>query len=364
MNANRETFWRSTRASVGLVAAMVTLATMMGVGFVLDHLWLVGQRNLLKSATDAASVAATLQLRSFPKTVDDATAEAALQQTVQRYIALNVAHMLSAAELRKLAVTVEMDRPLGTVDVRAEAPLGGTLFGAIHGYLGLSVMQARSGADYDWVPVWAVLAIDVSRTMNNALDGSYGVPLADQRITIVRAAAKEFISAVGPDPDIPIAIGLVPWASAAWGVLAPSTTAATIETALDGLTAVGSATASSRGLRRSRELLEPAPPGARRIIVLLTDGEDNQSVHGGSCGPRGRADCPQYRKAECDGAKIDGVEIFVIAAMSNTSGALADQLRECASHEANAFINHADAETMRATFGTIGGVVKEVRRSY
>ena len=198
---------------------MVTLATMMGVGFVLDHLWLVGQRNLLKSATDAASVAATLQLRSFPKTVDDATAEAALQadraalhRAQCRPHALGRRAHGSSPSRSRWIVT------LGTVDVRAEAPLGGTLFGAIHGYLGLSVeMQARSGADYDWVPVWAVLAIRrTSRTMNNALDGSYGVPArrSAHHHRQSRGQGVHF-AAVGPDPDIPIAIGLVPWSRSA-----------------------------------------------------------------------------------------------------------------------------------------------------
>ena len=106
-----------------------------------------------------------------------------------------------------------------------------------------------------------------------------------------------------------------------------------------------------------------APEGARRVIVLLTDGEDNRSVTGGACGAS-RAECPKFRKAECDGAKQDGVSIFVIAAMANTAGALAGQLRECASSEAHAFINTEDAQAMRDTFGQIAGQIKPLRRTY
>ena len=200
--------------------------------------------------------------------------------------------------------------------------------------------------------------------MSQALDGSFITGDTEPRIDIVRAAAKEFVATVEPNPDTPVAVGVVPWAWSVGSVLTPSTTPATIETALDRLNATGGATASSRGLRRSRELLDAAPEGARRVIVLLTDGEDNRSVTGGSCGPRGRADCPQFREAECEGAKTDGIEIFVIAAMANTSGALAQQLRECATSETYAFFNHSDASSMRETFETIGGTLRAVRRSY
>ena len=73
----------------------------MGAGLLIDHLWLVGQRDVLKSSSDTASVAATLQLRSFPRGVDDATALVALQETAERYVALNVSNRLSEEEARR-----------------------------------------------------------------------------------------------------------------------------------------------------------------------------------------------------------------------------------------------------------------------
>ena len=96
--------------------------------------------------------------------------------------------------------------------------------------------------------------------------------------------------------------------------------------------------------------------------MLLTDGEDNRSVTGGPCGAS-RADCPKYRKTECDGAKADGIAIFVIAAMANTSGTLANQLRECASSPEHAFINTNNAQAMRDTFGQIAGQLRALRRT-
>ena len=101
----------------------------------------------------------------------------------------------------------------------------------------------------------------------------------------------------------------------------------------------------------------------RRVIVLLTDREDNRSVTGGACGT-GRAECPKFRKAECDAAKQDGVSIFVIAAMANTTGALAEQLRERVSSEAYASINTKDAQEMRDTFGQIAGKIQPLRRTH
>ena len=361
-------FLRSTRAgATAITAAAVTIMTVAGVGFVSDHVWLVSQRDLLKAAAESASIAATQRLRSLPAGLQDAVLEADLQDVSERYVRFILEENLgaSAPAPTDTKVTIDIDRPMGIVGVDVTAPIGWQLFGSVMGGedSGPIEISVGAGAEAGSGAVWAVLAIDVSRTMNQALDGGSTVTDAEKRINIVRAAAKEFVTAVGPDPDIPVAIGVVPWAWSVYGVLSPSTTTATIGSTLDRLNPTGGATASSRGLKRSRELLDVAPEGARRVIVLLTDGEDNRSVTGGACG-NSRADCPKFRKAECDGAKQDGVSIFVIAAMANTAGALAGQLRECASSEAHAFINTADAQAMRDTFGQIAGQIKPLRRTY
>ena len=361
-------FLRSTRAgATALTAAAVTVMTVAGTGFVVDHVWLVSQRDLLKAAADSASVAATQRLGVLPAGLQEAAVAAELQAVAERYVRFNLEGNLgtNAPAPTDVAVTIDINRPLGIVGVDVTAPVGRHLFGNVMGRenSGPIDISVGAGAEAGSGAIWAVLALDVSRTMGQSLDGGTAGTDAEKRINIVRAAAKEFVAAVGPDPIIPVAIGVVPWAWSVYGVLSPSTTTAAIESALDRLNASGSATASSRGLKRSRELLAAAPQGARRVIVLLTDGEDNRSVTDGSCGGS-RAECPKFRKAECDGAKQDGVSIFVIAAMANTAGALAGQLRECASSEAYAFINTKDAQAMRDTFGQIAGQIQPLRRTH
>ena len=201
MKRKRETFWRSTSAGVSLTAVVITMATAMGAGLLIDHLWLTAQRDVLKSASGAAAIAATMQLRTFPPEVEDAVVLTSLQTTAERFVALNLDDTLSNEERGKISVTVAMDRPRGRVAVSAEAPLGRTLFGPFHGYLGLSSIRADSGADYDWTALWAVLALDVSRTMSRTLDGRWTRTPTEQRIGVVRAAAKEFVASVEPNPD-------------------------------------------------------------------------------------------------------------------------------------------------------------------
>ena len=359
-------FLRSTKAgATAITAVAVSIMTVMAAGLIVDHLWLVEKRDLLKAAADAATVAATLRLRALPADQDAATVKTDLQAVAERYVWLNLSANLRDEALRQSDINLVLDinRSQGTVGIEAAAPIGRTLVSAaLGGYPGPGQIAVGSGAEAGSGAIWAVLALDVSRTMGFALNGGSAATDAEQRIHIVRAAAKEFVAAVNPNPDTPVAVGVVPWAWSVGSVLAPSNTPATIESALDRLNPTGGATASSRGLKRSRELLAVAPEGARRAIVLLTDGEDNRSVTGGSCGAS-RADCPKYRKAECDGAKADGIAIFVIAAMANTSGALATQLRECASSPEHAFINTNNAQAMRDTFGQIAGQLRALRRT-
>ena len=359
-------FLRSTHAgATAITAAALSVMTVMGTALIIEHAWIVGKRDLLKAAADAASVAATLRLRALPADADEATVNADLQADAERYVWLNLRGNLRGEALMQDDVTIVLDinRAQGTVGVAVDAPIGRSLLGNLTGYGGPDAIAVGAGAEAGSGAIWAVLAIDISRTMDNALSGAGTVVDTQKRIHIVREAAKEFVTAVGPNADTPVAVGVVPWAWSVYSVLAPSTTPATITSALDRLNPTGGATASSRGLKKSRELLKLAPEGARKAIVLLTDGEDNRSVTGGSCGAS-RADCPKFRKAECDGAKTDGIAVFVIAAMASTTGDLAKQLRECASSADYAFINTKDAQAMRDTFGAIAGQIRALRRTY
>ena len=107
--------------------------------------------------------------------------------------------------------------------------------------------------------------------------------------------------------------------------------------------------------------------GVRKAIVLLTDGEDNQ------CGSEDR-ECEQIKggipkKTACELAKVDGTEIFVVAAMDpmNVSGELADSLRACSSEDRNptgtyVFINNENKEDLEKAFADIANQLTVFRR--
>ena len=365
-------FMRDTRAgATAIAAASITVMSVMGASLIVDHVWLVGKRDVLKTAADAATVATTLRLRTMPITTDDATVETILQSVADRYVWINLKPNIHDDSLESSAVINKLDinRAAGFVKVTVDAPIGESLLSKVVGYYGPDQMHAESGADAGTGPVWAVLALDVSKSMRFMLDGRVAQDLADQRMGIVKAAAKDFVAevlsvdteATTQKPEV--SIGVVPWSvSANGGVLAPTTTRSTIDAALDRLEPVGGATASSRGIKKSRELLAVAPEGTKRVIVLLTDGQDNLTVNGGRC--ENRAVCPKWRAEECTTAKTDGIAVFTIGAMKNTDGNLAQQLIACASSVNHAFINTRDVQAMYDTFDQIAGQLRPLRRTY
>ena len=107
--------------------------------------------------------------------------------------------------------------------------------------------------------------------------------------------------------------------------------------------------------------------GARKAIVLLTDGEDNQ------CGFEDR-ECKNIKagiskETACKLAKGADTEIFVVAAMDpeNVTGELADSLRACSSQAKNptgtyVFINNENKEDLERAFADIANQLTVFRR--
>ena len=128
-------FLRETRAgATAFVAAAVTVMSVGGAALIIDHLWLVGQRDTLKSAADSSSIATTHAMNRMleaDSTASDDDLKAGLGPIARRYVTLNLTH-LSAERLARaedtLAVTLAIDRAASRVEVAAEADLGGTLF--------------------------------------------------------------------------------------------------------------------------------------------------------------------------------------------------------------------------------------------
>lgn len=80
-------FLRDTRAgATAIVAVAVSLMTLGGTALIVDHVWLVYQRDLLRASTDSAGVAATLELQNLSAALSDEDAEARLQPVARRYV--------------------------------------------------------------------------------------------------------------------------------------------------------------------------------------------------------------------------------------------------------------------------------------
>ena len=148
MHNHIRSFLVSTRAgATAITAALLTIASMLGGALIIDHIWMVSHRDLLKSASDAAALAATLTLQKLPQTMSDADVESRLQVVAERYARFNVLGNLSDADVKAEDVDTKLtiNRASGTVDALVTAPIDGTQFGALHGYLGVDQLQGRTG---------------------------------------------------------------------------------------------------------------------------------------------------------------------------------------------------------------------------
>ena len=214
-------FVRDTRAgATAIAAAAVTVMTVGGAALISDHAWLIDQRDVLKTAADAAGVAATLAMtRLAGQTHTDEELEAELEPVVKRYILLNLEHLpperYEAAQ-DSLKVTLDIDRDQNTVDVTAMANLGGTLFSRhmplLGNYEGPSKILAKTGTQCSGGIIEVVLALDVTASMNAKIDNRYPKTPDNQRMPVAIEAAKTLVEELhsGCD-DTDVVIGVVPW---------------------------------------------------------------------------------------------------------------------------------------------------------
>ena len=215
-------FLRDIRGgATSFVTVGVAVMVFAAAALIVDHNWLIGQRDIIKSASDSAAVAATIEMRR-PGILDlsDDELEEHLEKVAENYILLNLTH-LSAEQFKEvkdnsLEVDVDPDREAKLVSVKVEADLGGTLFSRERKILGEyeGPEKIGGGAAVEGVsnPIEVVLAIDVSGSMGRRLDGEEAKgDGSDSRMAIVKGAAQTLVGIVGPDEDKRIAVGLVPW---------------------------------------------------------------------------------------------------------------------------------------------------------
>ena len=231
-------FVRDARAgATAIAAAAATAITLAASAFVADTKWLVDQRDVLKSASDAAGIAATLELsRQLDNNpgISDADLAAILEPVAQRYVLLNLGHLDAdryARAEQTLVVQVAVNRGQRTVDVAAEADLGGIFMSRVLPFMAESVVSERTRVESvieTFVnPIEVVLAIDISDSMRLALDGgnvrsrdwsdSLGMLVVVEkpsRMEIVKLAAANLAAILGPSEEDRIAIGVVPWSNA------------------------------------------------------------------------------------------------------------------------------------------------------
>ena len=217
-------FLVGTRAgATSIVTAAVVVMSVAGFAFIIDHIWLVDQRDVLKSAANAAGIAATKEMnRRLVPSPDMTQAEltTALTPVARNYLELNLAYLPTDRLTRAketLTLTVTLDKDLGTVNVATTADLGGTLFSrklpVLGSYKGPAKIGTDAGAETRVIPVEVVLAIDVSTSMRSKLDG--GILDEDSneksRMDIVKDAAKALVNILRPNEHNRVAIGVVPW---------------------------------------------------------------------------------------------------------------------------------------------------------
>ena len=209
-------FLRNTCGGATSIAAVaVTIMTLGGAALIIDHNHLVGQHDILKSAADAASLAATLELNKLPDTLDADEVRARILPVAGKYATLNVLGNVSDPDItaEDVTFTFDIDNDLGTVNTRIQANTGKTLVSSwLYGYLGPGSIAGRAGVESDQKIVEVVLAIDVSTSMRNNLDG-YLVSDTDStsRISIVKQAATELVGILQPSEESGISVGIVPW---------------------------------------------------------------------------------------------------------------------------------------------------------
>ena len=216
-------FVRNTRGgATSIVATLVAVMVVAAAALIVDHNWLFGQRDTIKSASDSAAVAATIEMRR-PGILDqfktDGELKDHLKKVAKNYMLLNLTH-LSAEDFQEakdsLKVKVEPNRDAKAVSVSASADLGGTLFSRelpiLDNYKGPEQIGVKAAVEGVSNPIEVVLAIDVSGSMGRRLDGQVAKgDGSDSRMAIVKRAAQALVDIVGPDKDRRIAVGLVPW---------------------------------------------------------------------------------------------------------------------------------------------------------
>ena len=365
---------------VAITSVVLTVMMFLAGGLITEHNRFVDNRDTLKSASDAAVVAATQHLHRLPTSMSDSDVETALEDTARRYAFLVVeANSSDPVAPSDMDINLRVDRAAGVVGVDVAAKMRGVLYKQLVSAQGEKKMAVRSGAEQEVeaeeevTPSWLVLALDYSGSMHSTIDGH-------RRIDVVRNAAKTMVDELMVTTHM--SMGVIPWAEHVCvddecrlfeGALSPTPLKQQVHRVLDALLPIGNGTFSTAGILEATRMLQGAPGNVNRGLVLLTDGEDTICQQDGradeaGCTPRRRQ---QLREDACDAAKDEDITIWVVAAMSadEVGSRLGRQLRDCASDgDQHVFVSNVDADDLEGAFESISTQVKvkakALRRTY
>ena len=200
-------FLRDRRAAgTALTAALFTIMSLAGIAFASDHVWLVYQRDLLKVATDAASVAATKALGALDPSLKKDAVTTVLHPIATRYILANIPAGSRERAADTLAVTIDSNLKTRTVHITATADLGGAIFGSWLWGTGVGETQVKSGTERIASRgglIEVALALDITGSMVATLGSG-------TTMTVVKEVAQEIVDILDAGSDS-VAVGVVPW---------------------------------------------------------------------------------------------------------------------------------------------------------
>ena len=213
-----------TRAgATAATGVLVTIGAFLGVGLAGDYLVLLGQRDMLKVAANAATIATSKYFAGMELgSVEDDELGAKLGSIARRYLLANIPRNKRQDVSDTLQLTITPNQASRTVAITAQADLGGILF--LDNISMINVADIRvtvsSGAIGDISSSEVVLAIDVTSSMFYTIAGEYPPNLPDYKdypegypftkMNVVKEAAVELVDILNPDGN-GAAIGLVPW---------------------------------------------------------------------------------------------------------------------------------------------------------
>lgn len=293
------------RGAMMIVVGALLVVFMVAVGFGVDIAHMHLTRTQLRSATDAASKAAALELSrsgDLARAVETGSAVAAENQVAGQPLML-AAEDFSFGRSTADPLTARFDFRIATVPINSVRVVGrrsdGSRSGSVPlffgGFMGAPYSQPTSTATATFLNRDVVLVIDRSGSM------------AGQLMSELRAAVRTFTQALRETP-VQEHVGLASYAEFATVDVSLSPSLTAVDTAVSQLEANGW-TSISRGLEAGQQAFQSSRSArfVERTMIVMTDGLHNR-------GPEPRI--AARRLAE------EGVVIHTI-----TFGAAADQPR-------------------------------------